>query len=118
MRPLAIAVSVVVLSAFQPAADPADEFSGLIKSYLGMGLPADWDGLEKLPNFKWAPLPPTVIFGASGYVGSPVVVSQTQYVFVPTNRFVGTNVTTVRIPVQDIPAGERNILIGNSDIVP
>ena len=48
----------------------------------------------------WAPLPPTVVFGASGYAGSPVVVSQTQYVFVPTNRFVGTNVTTVRIPAQ------------------
>ena len=48
----------------------------------------------------WAPLPPTVAFGASGYVGSPVVVSQTQYVFVPTNRFVGRNVASVRLPVQ------------------
>jgi Family of unknown function (DUF6600) len=48
----------------------------------------------------WAPLPPTVVFGASGYAGGPVVVSQTQYVFVPTNRFVGRNVATVRIPAQ------------------
>jgi len=48
----------------------------------------------------WAPIPPTVVFGASGYVGRPVVVSQTQYVFVPTNRFVGRNVTSVRIPAQ------------------
>ena len=48
----------------------------------------------------WAPLPPTVVFGASGYSGRPVVVSQTQYVFVPTNRFVGRNVATVRIPAQ------------------
>jgi hypothetical protein len=48
----------------------------------------------------WAPLPPTVAFGISGYAGRPVVVSQTQYVFVPTNRFVGRNVTTVRIPAQ------------------
>jgi hypothetical protein len=48
----------------------------------------------------WAPLPPTVAFGASGYAGSPVVVSQTHYVFVPTNRFVGRNVTSVRIPAQ------------------
>ncbi len=48
----------------------------------------------------WAPLPPSVVFGASGYSGGPVVVSQTQYVFVPTNRFVGRNVTTVRIPAQ------------------
>jgi hypothetical protein len=48
----------------------------------------------------WAPLPPTVVFGASGYVGRPIVVSQTQYVFVPTNRFVGRNVASVRIPAQ------------------
>jgi hypothetical protein len=48
----------------------------------------------------WAPLPPTVVFGASGYVGRPVVVSRTHYVFVPTNRFIGRNVTTVRIPAQ------------------
>ncbi len=51
----------------------------------------------------WAPLPPTVVFGASGYSGSPVVVSQTHYVFVPTNRFVGSNVSTVRIPAQQTP---------------
>ena len=45
----------------------------------------------------WAPLPPTVVFGASGYSGSPVVVTRTQYVFVPTNRFVGRNVASVRV---------------------
>jgi hypothetical protein len=48
----------------------------------------------------WAPLPPTVAFGYAGYSGSPIVVSQAQYVFVPTNRFVGVNVTSVRIPAQ------------------
>jgi hypothetical protein len=48
----------------------------------------------------WAPLPPTVAFGSRGYSGSPIVVSQAQYVFVPTNRFVGVNVTSVRIPAQ------------------
>jgi hypothetical protein len=48
----------------------------------------------------WAPLPPTVVFGASGYSGSPVVVSQTQYVFVPANSFVGGSVARVRIPAQ------------------
>jgi len=48
----------------------------------------------------WAPLPPTVVFGASGYSGRAVVVSSTQYVFVPMNRFVGTNVTSVRIAAQ------------------
>ena len=40
----------------------------------------------------WAPLPPTVVFGASGYSGRPIV-SGDQYVFVPTNRFIGRNVT-------------------------
>jgi hypothetical protein len=45
----------------------------------------------------WAPMPPTVTFGSSGYSGRPVVVNQAQYVFVPTNRFVGTNVTSVRL---------------------
>ena len=48
----------------------------------------------------WAPLPPTVVFGSAGYSGSPIVVSQTQYVFVPTNRFVGNNVTAVRLPAR------------------
>ena len=45
----------------------------------------------------WAPLPPSVAFGASGYSGRAVVVSTTQYVFVPMNRFVGTNVNSVRV---------------------
>ena len=45
----------------------------------------------------WAPMPPTVAFGSAGYSGRPVVVNEAQYVFVPTNRFVGTNVTSVRM---------------------
>ena len=45
----------------------------------------------------WAPMPPTVAFGSAGYSGRPVVVNEAQYVFVPTNRFVGTNVTSVRV---------------------
>jgi hypothetical protein len=49
----------------------------------------------------WAPLPPSVVFGESGYAGRPVVVSQTQYVFVPTNRFVDTDVTSVRVSAQE-----------------
>jgi len=48
----------------------------------------------------WAPLPPTVAFGASGYAGRPIVLSSTRYVFVPTSRFVGTNVRTVRVAPQ------------------
>ena len=45
----------------------------------------------------WAPMPPTVVFGSAGYSGRPVVVNEAQYVFVPTNRFVGANVTSVRV---------------------
>src|SRR5450759_1071042 len=45
----------------------------------------------------WAPMPPTVAFGSAGYSGRPVVVNEAQYVFVPTNRFVGTKVTSVRM---------------------
>ena len=47
----------------------------------------------------WAPLPPTFAFAATGYFGSPLVVSSSRYVFVATNRFVGGNVSTVRMPM-------------------
>jgi hypothetical protein len=46
----------------------------------------------------WAPLPPSVVIGGSGYAGSAVVLSPARYVFVPTNRFVGVNVASVRVP--------------------
>ena len=48
----------------------------------------------------WAPLPPSFALSASGYVGAPVVVTETRYVFVPTNRFVGVNVSSARVPQQ------------------
>jgi hypothetical protein len=51
----------------------------------------------------WAPLPPTIVFGASGYAGRAVIVNPTQYVFVPMNRFVGTNVTSVRVSARQNP---------------
>jgi hypothetical protein len=47
----------------------------------------------------WAPLPPTFAFSATGYFGSPVVLSRASYVFVPTNRFVGINVASARVPL-------------------
>jgi len=48
----------------------------------------------------WAPLPPSIVFGSSGYSGRAIRMRPTQYVFVPTNRFVGTNVASVRIAPQ------------------
>jgi hypothetical protein len=51
----------------------------------------------------WAPLPPSVRFGYGGYSGRPIVLAATQYVFVPTDRFVGTRVNTVRIAPDQSP---------------
>jgi hypothetical protein len=48
----------------------------------------------------WAPLPPSIAFGSSGYSGRAIRMRPTQYVFVPTNRFVGTSVSSVRISPQ------------------
>ncbi len=48
----------------------------------------------------WAPISPSLDIGYSGYGGPAIVVSQTNYVFVPVNRFVGSNVSSVRVPRQ------------------
>ena len=48
----------------------------------------------------WAPVPPSFVLSASGYVGSPIVVAQTRYVFVPARQFVGVRVASVRVPTQ------------------
>jgi hypothetical protein len=45
----------------------------------------------------WAPVPVSFVISSSGYVGSPVVVAATRYVFVPATQFVGVNVSTVRV---------------------
>lgn len=45
----------------------------------------------------WAPVPVSFVLSSSGYVGSPIVVSATRYVFVPATQFVGVNVSTVRV---------------------
>ncbi|MEP7344206.1 MAG: hypothetical protein ABI877_03010 [Gemmatimonadaceae bacterium] len=55
----AVSASIMLLSAFQQARKPEEEFVGIIKAYLGMSLPTDWEGIEKLPNLRWAQLPPT-----------------------------------------------------------
>jgi hypothetical protein len=46
----------------------------------------------------WAPLPPTFAITTAGYYGNAVTLASSQYVFVPTNHFVGTNASTVRVP--------------------
>lgn len=46
--------AVVLLSGFQAPGKPADALAGVVKTYLGMGLPIGWEDLGKLPGFKWA----------------------------------------------------------------
>ena len=46
----------------------------------------------------WAPVPPSFVLSASGYGGGAVVVPAARYVFVPSARFVGINVASVRVP--------------------
>ncbi len=53
--------AVTLLSAPLAGQKPEDDLAGIAKAYLGMSLPTDWDGLEKLPKSKWAPLPPTAL---------------------------------------------------------
>lgn len=47
----------------------------------------------------WAPIPPSLVFGVSGYYGRPIVLAHSAYVFVPAGRMVGVNVSSVRLPV-------------------
>jgi len=58
-RSAAAAVSIALLSAFQPAPSPEEAFVEIVRAYLGMSLPSAWGGVEKLPHTTWAPLPPT-----------------------------------------------------------
>ncbi len=49
-------------------------------------------------DIGWAPVPPSFNVGISGYLGPPVTVSRSSYIFVPATQFVGVNVGTVRLP--------------------
>lgn len=50
----------------------------------------------------WAPVPPSFALSVGGYVGRPIVVAETRYVFVPSRQFVGTRVSRVRVaPAQN-----------------
>jgi hypothetical protein len=51
----------------------------------------------------WAPVPPSFALTATGYVGAPVVLASTRYVFVPSRQFVGVRVASVRLPSQRNP---------------
>jgi len=55
----AAAAALLLLGAGPAAAGPPEDLAGIIKSYLGMSLPSDWNGIENLADIVWAPLPPT-----------------------------------------------------------
>jgi Family of unknown function (DUF6600) len=48
----------------------------------------------------WAPLPPSIDLRLSGYVGPPVVLPPSHYVFVPTGAFVGRRISPERLPLR------------------
>ena len=50
--------AITIPSPILVAQKPDEALAQLAKAYLGMSLPSDWDGIEKLANIKWAPLPP------------------------------------------------------------
>lgn len=52
---------VATLSAFQAGETPEAELAGMVRAYLGLGLPTDWDGLATLPHTTWAPPPPKML---------------------------------------------------------
>lgn len=54
----ALLAAPISLAASQATPKPESAFAGLVKSYLGRGLPAGWDALEQLPGTRWAALPP------------------------------------------------------------
>ena len=40
---------------------PESELADIVKTYLSMSLPIDWDGLDRLPGIRWSVLPPTAL---------------------------------------------------------
>jgi hypothetical protein len=46
--------SIGLLSAFQAPTTPEAQLAGIARTYLGMGLPPSWEGIEKLPHIRWA----------------------------------------------------------------
>lgn len=54
----ALSLAAVALAAPLPAQRPSD-LGGVAKVYFSSATSTDWDGLDALPGFRWAPLPPT-----------------------------------------------------------
>lgn len=61
MRAIALAVALLSLQPAVAAASPETDLAGTIKLILSKSFAPDWQGVEKLPQIKWAPLPPTML---------------------------------------------------------
>ena len=55
------AAALALASVSLAAGKPEVELAGSVKAFLGKSFAADWEGIEKLPNIKWAPLPPQAL---------------------------------------------------------
>jgi len=54
-----LSLTLLLLSAFQAPVKPEEEFAGIVEAFLSKRFVTDWEGVEKLPKIKWAPLPPS-----------------------------------------------------------
>ncbi|MEO6981947.1 MAG: hypothetical protein ABI072_02400 [Edaphobacter sp.] len=61
IRAITLAVAVLSLQPVVSAASPETDLAGTIKLILSKNFAPDWQGIEKLPGIKWAPLPPTML---------------------------------------------------------
>lgn len=61
-RAIVVRLTVATLLCWVPSASAqapaADQFAAVVKAWVGMGQPTDWDGVEGLPGIRWAALPP------------------------------------------------------------
>jgi hypothetical protein len=48
---------IALLAGFQDQPKADDAFAAFAKGYLAMGLPVSWEGIDKLPDFKWTSAP-------------------------------------------------------------
>lgn len=55
----ALLAAITLLSGPRVAASPEEEFALIAKRFLSASLSTDWEGIETLPHFRWAALPPT-----------------------------------------------------------
>ncbi len=52
---------ILTIASVPLRAQPAPDLGVVAKAYFASATSTDWDGLEKLPGFRWAPLPPTAL---------------------------------------------------------